>query len=727
MATIEQLGQALKNADTAGDVAAARALAAEIQRVRGVATTQATPAAPPEPLSRMEKFGKGITDPISGAAQLLTNMLPQSVVNAGNAANNWLADKTGLVARLPEGGVDQQVREQEAAYEARRKAQGESGFDAYRMLGNVASPANLALAARIPAAATAAGRIGIGATSGALGGALSPVTEGNFGDEKLKQVGTGAAVGGALPVVTGSVKRLANVLRAGLIDPFTDAGRTKIVGSALNRAASNPAEAAGNMSMSSGATPGFAPTAAQSANDAGIASLERAARAIDPAGFGDIDQTQKAALVNALRSIAGTPEGRSSAEAAVNAQAKQLYGEAFKEQVPVTPELVRLMSRPSMRKAETRAKSLANELSIPFQATLDDMRPKYISMPGIGGTQTAVKEVTNIPQEFISLPPMMPTQSSFIKPGAPPDPYRTTPQRGPTEEIASGITPINWDFFVPGTGITKIEDRIIPDLKNPSWTLEVPPVESIPVRDAHTVKMAMDALLKDPTQGLAGREGAAIKATREKFLDMLPDSYQKARLAHIEANKPVNQMDIGQELLNRFVPPLSDGMSAPISTRAASLAQALRDGDKLAQNVTGMKGARFDKIMSPEQRALLSGVVEDSQNKAFAESAGRGVGSDTIQKMAMSNLIDQAGLPTWIGALGPLRSVGGMARTVGDIVYSKNDETMRHLLADVLKDPQRAAEAMRKANVPPSKYAEVLSRLNQMAPLPVASATVNDN
>lgn len=665
MATIEQLGQALKNADAAGDVTAARALAAEIARQRGDTNIRVVNGIPvssmagadsattqQEPLSRMEKFGKGITDPIAGGAQLLTNMLPKSVVDAGNAANNWLADKTGLVARLPEGGVDQQVRDQEAAYEARRKAQGESGFDGYRMLGNVASPVNLAMAARIPAAATAAGRIGLGAAAGAAGGALAPVSEGDFTDEKLKQVGTGAVVGGALPVVTGSIKRLANVLRAGLIDPFTEAGRQKIVGSALNRAASNPAEAAGNMGMSSGATPGFAPTAAQAASDPGIASLERAARAIDPAGFGDIDQTQKAALVNALRSIAGTPEGMAAAVKARDQAVKPMYAQAKNATVNSDATIDELLNRPSMAAAKQRAAALAAERGEQFSIT-----------PGTPARQVA---------------------SGLLD--------------------AQGNPIMNSIPATPGT------------LKGTAL---------------HDLKMGLDDAIGSP--GIGGMQGAernaalGTKADYMQWLEQQIPEYAQAKNAYAAASTPINQQEIGDALLKRFVSPLSDGMSAPISTRASSLAQALRDGDNLAQNVTGMKGARFDKIMSREQRALLSGVVEDSQNKAFAESAGRGVGSDTIQKMAMSNLIEQAGLPTWIGELGPLRSVGGMARTVGDIVYSKNDETMRHLLADVLKDPQRAAQAMKAANIPPSKYAEVLARLNQMAPLPAASATVNDN
>lgn len=165
-----------------------------------------------QPLSRMEKVGQGMIDPINAGAQLLTRALPSSVVNAGNQLNNWLADKTGLVARLPEGGVDQQVRQQEAEYQARRKAGGESGLDAYRLTGNVASPVNLAIAAKLPMAAAGATllpRIGIGAAGGAASSVLNPVTGGNpddFWTDKLKQAAIGAGVGSALPIVGAGLK-----------------------------------------------------------------------------------------------------------------------------------------------------------------------------------------------------------------------------------------------------------------------------------------------------------------------------------------------------------------------------------------------------------------------------------------------------------------------------------------------------------------------------------------
>lgn len=179
------------------------------------------PAVKSAPLTRTDRFVKGLRDPIDGGAQLLTNMLPEGVVSAGNRLNNWLADNTGLVGRLPEGGVDQQVREAEQAYQARRAAseptsltslvtgqKQEPGFDGYRVLGNILNPANLGLARALPVGATLGSRIGLGVLGGAASSGLNPVTSGDFTEEKLKQLAIGGATGGALPAVTGAVARV---------------------------------------------------------------------------------------------------------------------------------------------------------------------------------------------------------------------------------------------------------------------------------------------------------------------------------------------------------------------------------------------------------------------------------------------------------------------------------------------------------------------------------------
>ena len=133
-------------------------------------------------------------------------MVMGALVQAGNAANNWLADKTGLVGRLPEGGVDQQVRESEAAYQATRGP--DAGIDGYRILGNVVNPANLALAAKLPAVASLAGRVGVGAAGGAASSLLNPVASGDYTTEKLKQMAIGTAGGAAVPAIAGAVGRV---------------------------------------------------------------------------------------------------------------------------------------------------------------------------------------------------------------------------------------------------------------------------------------------------------------------------------------------------------------------------------------------------------------------------------------------------------------------------------------------------------------------------------------
>jgi hypothetical protein len=155
-----------------------------------------------QPQSAGSRFVQGLRDPVDAGAQLLTHVLPEGVVNAGNRLNNWLADTTGLVGRLPEGGVDQQIRDNEANYVA------PEGVDWARMGGNVLSPVNLAVASKIPAVGSLAGRVGYGAVGGAAMGALQPVTQGDFAEEKAKQVALGGAVGGVLPAVTGAAARL---------------------------------------------------------------------------------------------------------------------------------------------------------------------------------------------------------------------------------------------------------------------------------------------------------------------------------------------------------------------------------------------------------------------------------------------------------------------------------------------------------------------------------------
>ena len=98
---------------------------------------------PTQKMSFLDKVGTGLLgDPIGRGAELITDALPQGVVNAGNAANNWIADKTGLVAPVPAGGVQQMEQQRQQEVKARG---GDRGIG--RTLGNVAAgiPAGIAM------------------------------------------------------------------------------------------------------------------------------------------------------------------------------------------------------------------------------------------------------------------------------------------------------------------------------------------------------------------------------------------------------------------------------------------------------------------------------------------------------------------------------------------------------------------------------------------------------
>lgn len=166
------------------------------------------PEQTPQQMPRMDKFLRGVRDPLEGAAQLLEKSLPAGVVNAVNAANNWIAEKTGLLEKLPEGGLSAAISKQEKEYQDRRAAGGESGVDVYRLMGNVASPANLAVAAKLPQAASMLGRVGVGALGGGGVAALNPVNEDDFWGGKGKQVALGAGFGAATAPLAGALSRV---------------------------------------------------------------------------------------------------------------------------------------------------------------------------------------------------------------------------------------------------------------------------------------------------------------------------------------------------------------------------------------------------------------------------------------------------------------------------------------------------------------------------------------
>ncbi len=151
-----------------------------------------------EPMSAAERFGMGAMDPLHGAAQLLLNSLPTGVVENVNKATQYVNElpvigpATKALGMVPEtaAGINTKLAEREAEYQARR---GDEGLDVARLGGNVAGSLPLAFAA--PAATTVGGSVAAGTAGGTVGALTSPVTGGDYWDEKKSQATSGAAIG----------------------------------------------------------------------------------------------------------------------------------------------------------------------------------------------------------------------------------------------------------------------------------------------------------------------------------------------------------------------------------------------------------------------------------------------------------------------------------------------------------------------------------------------------
>jgi len=216
------------------------------------------------------------------------------------------------------------------------------------------------------------------------------------------------------------------------------------------------------------------------------------------------------------------------------------------------------------------------------------------------------------------------------------------------------------------------------------------------VQGMHWLKKAIDSKIN--TAKMAGdtdtvRAYAGLQDTLLKGMDELSPAYGEARRTFSAMSKPINEMDVAQAVLDR-------GSSASSGQlRPEAFARAL--SDKTAATVTGRPGATLEGVMSPQGLNSLQRVDEDLARSALAQTAGRGPGSDTIQKLAYSNMMQQSGLPAWATALPRAVGVGGMLQRIGDVGYKSANQEMSGKLAQALLNPQDAAALMQAGVVTP--------------------------
>jgi hypothetical protein len=182
-------------------------------------------------------------------------------------------------------------------------------------------------------------------------------------------------------------------------------------------------------------------------------------------------------------------------------------------------------------------------------------------------------------------------------------------------------------------------------------------------------------------------------------------------------SQPINQMDVGKQLANTLTPALNDFGEAG-GTNAASFARAVRNGDQLAANATGWKGATLANTLSPDQQTAIR-LIGEQLARTAGTNIGRAPGSNTVQNMvgqdALRQVLGPLGMPTsWA------ESVFG--RTLGrpiSFAAKVAEPDIQATLQEAMLDPKKAASLLQAAGK--SKGAAALwQRQSLLAPPSIA-------
>jgi hypothetical protein len=217
------------------------------------------------------------------------------------------------------------------------------------------------------------------------------------------------------------------------------------------------------------------------------------------------------------------------------------------------------------------------------------------------------------------------------------------------------------------------------------------------VQGLHWIKTAIDDKINTATRSgdtQMARAYQGLQNTLLDGLDQLSPAYGQARREFAAASRPINEMDVVQSVADKATNPLTGQVQPQAFARALS--------DKTAASTLGRPSATLENTLQPRTLQALQNVQEDLARANAANTGGRGVGSDTVQKLAFTNLMQQSGLPGWVTGLGARAGIGGIAQKIGQVAYRDANQEMSARLAQALLDPQSSSALMEAGMVTPA-------------------------
>ena len=108
----------------------------------------------------------------------------------------------------------------------------------------------------------------------------------------------------------------------------------------------------------------------------------------------------------------------------------------------------------------------------------------------------------------------------------------------------------------------------------------------------------------------------------------------------------------------------------------------------------------------------------------FAATAGRGAGSDTVQKLAYTNMLQQVGVPTFLQNFAPTQVAGNLMQRGLGLAYGDANQRLASELAEAMMNPQQAAELMRVARGNPQMQQMLANALRSSSVLGASAPAI---
>lgn len=193
----------------------------------------------------------------------------------------------------------------------------------------------------------------------------------------------------------------------------------------------------------------------------------------------------------------------------------------------------------------------------------------------------------------------------------------------------------------------------------------------------------------DASARAASRELIQMREMIDQNLSQRAPSFPQYLDAYRSASEPINRMQAGQELLKRSTSGVADPTTGLEVLTPAAFGRSVRNLDQISAGATGFTKASAEKVFQPSDLATIGNINDDLARQAFTDTAGRGSGSDTFQKLATNGDIIGA-----VQELGVNIPGSGMIRMLG----SAGRDRVNRQLVEILTDPARAQEVLRRAS-----------------------------